>query len=270
MCPSHRAASDQSCQWWPRKFRGRLQLLARAVAVTLVVALAAGTAHAQFDAGAFDTFVEGLWPDARAAGVSRAVFEAAFFDLDPDRSLPDLVPGAAKHEPKPTRAPKPAAKLGGPAVNDTNVFDAEDPAAAPEPATKEPAVVAANKGQAEFVKTAGEYLEPVRLTQLMAMGKLTAARWKADLDRIEQEYGVSRFVLLSIFGREFDLWHLRIAPQRDPGAGNPGVHRPAQNVLPQGAGGSAQGLAGRSRHPRGNGVVVGRRNGADPVHAVEL
>lgn len=39
---------------------------------------------------AFGIFLEGFWPDAKAAGVSRATFDRAFEGVAPDLTLPDL------------------------------------------------------------------------------------------------------------------------------------------------------------------------------------
>ena len=61
-----------------------------AIAVSFCVLLLALPAHAD----AFGTWLEAVWPEARALGVSRATFEAATRGLEPDRSLPDLdIPG---------------------------------------------------------------------------------------------------------------------------------------------------------------------------------
>lgn len=39
----------------------------------------------------FAAFVEGVWPEARAAGVSRATFDRAFKGVTPDLTMPDLL-----------------------------------------------------------------------------------------------------------------------------------------------------------------------------------
>jgi lytic murein transglycosylase len=49
---------------------------------------------------AFQRWLEGLWPEARALGVTRATFETATRGLEPDPSLPDLViPGRVERPP---------------------------------------------------------------------------------------------------------------------------------------------------------------------------
>ena len=78
--------------WW-RRVTGRV-VRDTAVAALAVLAVAASgivspRAHAA-DEG-FARFLDGLWPDAKAAGVSRAVFDTAFAGLQPDMTLPDLV-----------------------------------------------------------------------------------------------------------------------------------------------------------------------------------
>ena len=45
----------------------------------------------------FRSFVEGVWPEAKAKGVSRPMFDRAFQGVEPDLTLPDLVlPGRPK------------------------------------------------------------------------------------------------------------------------------------------------------------------------------
>ena len=70
----------------------------RSVILLLAAILLAGgafvtrPAHAA-DAG-FTRFVEGMWPEARAAGVSRETFDRETRGLEPDYKLPDLaLPG---------------------------------------------------------------------------------------------------------------------------------------------------------------------------------
>ena len=82
---------------WPRvaaAFSALLIALYASVALSLPARAAADPAYR--------AFLEGLWPEAKAAGVSRTTFDAALAGLDaPDRSLPDLVlPGQTKAEPK--------------------------------------------------------------------------------------------------------------------------------------------------------------------------
>lgn len=106
----------------------------------------------------FNSFVDGLWPDAREAGVSRKTFDAAFAGLEPDTSLPDLVlPGRAT----PTM-----------------------------------------KGQAEFTREPRDYLNALYLDKLAAQGRELIRRHRSALDRIEQTYGVDRYSVVAIWGRE--------------------------------------------------------------------
>jgi lytic murein transglycosylase len=73
----------------------KFQTLMLAVAL---LALALGSA-ARADA-AFDAWVQGTWPEAKALGVSRATFDAATRGLNPDLTLPDLViPGRVQPQP---------------------------------------------------------------------------------------------------------------------------------------------------------------------------
>jgi lytic murein transglycosylase len=58
------------------------------------------------------------------------------------------------------------------------------------------------KGQAEFIKTPAEYLDEGSLRRLASRGKTMLARYSAALDAIERRFGVSRYVVLAIWGRE--------------------------------------------------------------------
>ena len=107
----------------------------------------------------FRGFLEGLWPDAKAAGVTRPVFDQAFAGLEPDMSLPDLVLSG-----KPEKAD--------------------------------------SRGQAEFTRAPAEYLDRTYLGRLAETGRALAAKHATALARIEREFGVDRYSLLAIWGRE--------------------------------------------------------------------
>jgi len=59
-----------------------------------------------------------------------------------------------------------------------------------------------NAGQAEFTKTAADYLAKPYLENLAAQGKKFLADHKAALERIEGLTGVDRYTLVAIWGRE--------------------------------------------------------------------
>ena len=73
----------------------RIWLLQGLLTACLIAALLMSSlAHAE---GSFRQFLDGLWPDAKAAGVSREVFDTAFKGMEPDLTLPDLtLPGRDK------------------------------------------------------------------------------------------------------------------------------------------------------------------------------
>ena len=74
---------------------------------TVICALLAGArsflgAPAIAADAAFQKWLEGTWPQARALGVARGTFDAATRGLDPDLTLPDLViPGRASRPASP-------------------------------------------------------------------------------------------------------------------------------------------------------------------------
>jgi lytic murein transglycosylase len=75
--------------------RNRGKALCVFVAIVAFVLDMVGAAHAG-DAK-FQSWLQGVWPDAQRAGVSRATFDAATRNLEPDLALPDLViPGRAE------------------------------------------------------------------------------------------------------------------------------------------------------------------------------
>ena len=106
----------------------------------------------------FNSFIQSLWPDAKAQGVSRKTFDAAFAGVQPDYSIPDLdIPGRPKAD---------------------------------------------NKGQAEFTKTAADYLSKTYLHKLAVRGRAFLKEHEAALARIERLTGVDRYTLVAVWGRE--------------------------------------------------------------------
>lgn len=63
----------------------RMRAFFAALAVCAVASLAPPSAHAAIDGQTVESFVSGLWPEAKARGVTRATFDRAFsgFTLDP-------------------------------------------------------------------------------------------------------------------------------------------------------------------------------------------
>ncbi len=57
-------------------------------------------------------------------------------------------------------------------------------------------------GQAEFTKSAMEYLNPKQLANLGAQGRAFLKKHEREIIRIEKETGVDRYVLVAIWGRE--------------------------------------------------------------------
>lgn len=58
------------------------------------------------------------------------------------------------------------------------------------------------KGQAEFTRAPGEYLNAAYLARLAEKGKALSVQYKNALDNIEKTYGVDRYSVLAIWGRE--------------------------------------------------------------------
>jgi lytic murein transglycosylase len=65
----------------------------------------------------------------------------------------------------------------------------------PEMAGKQP-------GQPEFVRTPEQYLNPKYLVDLAAQGRKFYAAHQSTIDAIEAKYGIDRYVVLAIWGRE--------------------------------------------------------------------
>ena len=59
-----------------------------------------------------------------------------------------------------------------------------------------------DRGQAEFIKTPGQYLKGGHLKFLAVRGRRLDVKWRKQLVAIEQRYGVPRSMILAIFGRE--------------------------------------------------------------------
>jgi lytic murein transglycosylase len=74
--------------------------MARAFAGLLLAVCLSVSATRAFADGAFDAFLQSLWPEAEALGLSRATFDAATRGLEPDLTLPDLaIPGRPDRQP---------------------------------------------------------------------------------------------------------------------------------------------------------------------------
>lgn len=58
------------------------------------------------------------------------------------------------------------------------------------------------KGQAEFTRAPGEYLNASYLARLAKKGQVLEEKHRSALARIEKEYGVDRYSVLAIWGRE--------------------------------------------------------------------
>lgn len=59
-----------------------------------------------------------------------------------------------------------------------------------------------NRGQAEFTRPPGEYLNKKYLENLALQGRQLAQKYRTSLEKIEQEFGVDRYSILAIWGRE--------------------------------------------------------------------
>lgn len=67
-----------------------------------------------------------------------------------------------------------------------------------------------SSGQAEFTRAPSEYLDRAYLLQLASQGRELAAQHKATLEKIEREFGVDRYSVLAIWGRETAFGHHKL------------------------------------------------------------
>lgn len=63
---------------------------------------------------------------------------------------------------------------------------------------------------AEFDRPPGRYMKERYIASLAKRGRKLAVKWKSTLDAIERKYGVSRYVLLAIWGRETVFGRVKI------------------------------------------------------------
>jgi lytic murein transglycosylase len=66
------------------------------------------------------------------------------------------------------------------------------------------------RGQAEFTRAPADYLDRAYLVRLAATGRELLARHKATLEKIEREFGVDRYSVLAIWGRETAFGHHKL------------------------------------------------------------
>jgi lytic murein transglycosylase len=64
--------------------------------------------------------------------------------------------------------------------------------------------------QAEFVQTPADYLRESTISRLAAEGAKLREQYRAQLDGIEQKFGVPGSVVLAIWGRETDFGHYKL------------------------------------------------------------
>lgn len=68
----------------------------------------------------------------------------------------------------------------------------------------------AEKGQAEFTRPPSEYIKRAYIINLAAQGRALAAKHAAALGNIEKEFGVDRYSVLAIWGRETAFGHHKL------------------------------------------------------------
>ena len=106
------------------------------------------------------------------------------------------------------------------------------------------------------------------LARLAEQGKALLVKHRDALEKIERELGVPPPGRARHLGARDRLRRAPLAALRHPGAGHPGLARPAQGDVPQRADLRPQDAAGRRAHARDHERVVGRRHGPHAVHAV--
>src|SRR3954451_5215441 len=76
----------------------------------------------------------------------------------------------------------------------------------------DPRIIAATKREPEYGKPVGAYIDAIASKARIASGQRKGAQWADTLRRIEQDFGVERSILLSLwgiessFGEEKDRW----------------------------------------------------------------
>ncbi|MGZ5803779.1 MAG: lytic murein transglycosylase [Xanthobacteraceae bacterium] len=68
--------------------------------------------------------------------------------------------------------------------------------------TPDPRVEAATKREPEYGKPFGDYIASIASAARIDAGKRKAAQWSGEFDRVEQTYGVERWILLGLWGIE--------------------------------------------------------------------
>lgn len=66
-------------------------------------------------------------------------------------------------------------------------------------------------GQAEFIQPPGSYIAEKTIDRLAGQARVLAAKYAGPLAAIERQYGVSRNVLLAIWGRETDFGRYKLS-----------------------------------------------------------
>ncbi len=152
--------------------------LKSAAAAAALLLLGSAQAFAQADVAAyqqamnarFPAWLESLWPDAQARGVDRKTFDYALKGVKVDWKLPDLQPPETAG---PNGPPLPGSMRKKSGARHQPEFDAPS-----------------------------RYFPAAPIAALVKAGSARLAEWKTQLDAIEASFGVSRHIIISVWGRE--------------------------------------------------------------------
>ena len=131
-------------------------------------------------------------------------------------------------------------------------------------------IIALTKKQSEFVRPIWDYINGAISAQRLKRGQEVAAEWSKTLAAVERTYGVPRQVVLGVWGMETNFGSF---------TGSIYAVRALATLAYTGYRGdffkeelltALQILEGGAYRPLQDAGLLGRRHGADPVHALEL
>jgi membrane-bound lytic murein transglycosylase B len=136
--------------------------------------------------------------------------------------------------------------------------------------TPDQRVINATKRQPEYGKPVGDYVNAIASNRRVADAQLKAREWAKTFDEVEKKFGVERWVLLALWGMESDFGTEKDRWDVFRSLATLGYIKYPRPLFPQR---TARGDADHAEQPsptREDGELMGRRHGADPIHADEL
>ncbi len=136
--------------------------------------------------------------------------------------------------------------------------------------TPDQRVIAATKRQPEYGKPVGDYVNAIVSNRRIADAQLKAREWSKTFDAVEKKFEVERWVLARSLGNGIRFRRRKRSLGCVPLARDTWLREISRSLFPHRIARGDANHAGQPASAREDGELLGRRHGADPIHAVEL